>query len=87
MAVSASGLGYYLVAADGGLFNFGHAPFRGSASGAFSGTAAVGVSVDQATAGYWIETAAGGVYNYGAPSVDSLSGTNAPVVAAATPSG
>ena len=86
MAVSASGLGYYLVAADGGLFNFGNAPFRGSASGAFSGTAAVGVSVDQATGGYWIATAAGDVYNYGASPVDSPLGTNAPVVAAATPS-
>jgi hypothetical protein len=87
MAASASGLGYYLVAADGGIFNFGNAPFRGSASGAFAGTTAVGVSVDQATGGYWIATAVGGVYNYGAPSVDSLSGTNASVVAAATPSG
>jgi hypothetical protein len=31
MAASPRGLGYWLVASDGGIFNYGDAPFYGSA--------------------------------------------------------
>ena len=34
MAATPSGTGYWLVAADGGIFTFGYAPFVGSAAGA-----------------------------------------------------
>ncbi len=33
VGISASGLGYYLVAGDGGIFAFGDAPFKGSIGG------------------------------------------------------
>jgi hypothetical protein len=33
MAATADGQGYWLVAADGGVFSFGGAPFLGSLSG------------------------------------------------------
>jgi hypothetical protein len=33
MAPAAAGAGYWLVAADGGIFAFGAAPFFGSAAG------------------------------------------------------
>jgi hypothetical protein len=33
MAPSASGLGYWLVASDGGIFNYGDAVFNGSTGG------------------------------------------------------
>lgn len=31
MSASSSGLGYWVVANDGGIFNYGNAPFYGSA--------------------------------------------------------
>ena len=46
IAVTADNNGYYLVAADGGVFVFGDAGFRGSSFGAPLNSPAVGIAVD-----------------------------------------
>ena len=45
--------GYWLVAADGGIFSFGDAAFHGSMGGQHLNRPVVGISPDHATGGYW----------------------------------
>jgi hypothetical protein len=52
MAAAPGGAGYWLVAADGGVFAFGDAPFEGSTGGDGRASAAVGVA--GRPGGYWI---------------------------------
>ena len=52
MAASPDGGGYWLAAADGGVFNFGDAPFEGSDAGAPQQAPAVGIA--GRSGGYWI---------------------------------
>jgi hypothetical protein len=80
-AAAPGGTGYWLAGADGGVFSFGSAPFRGSAAGSTSGSAVVGISA--ATGGYLLTTANGGVFAFGATFFGSEAGTTlgAPVVA------
>jgi hypothetical protein len=74
MVPSTDGLGYFMVAADGGVFAFGDAKFEGSCPG-IGGCAGAAVSVvpDASGNGYWVVTSSGHVYafgdavNYGAP--------------------
>jgi hypothetical protein len=55
--------GYWLLAADGGIFMYGDAFFHGSAAGKLQVTA---VAIQRsAGGGYWIATADGAVYPYG----------------------
>jgi hypothetical protein len=63
---SADGGGYFMVAADGGVFAFGDAKFEGScpAIGGCAGTA-VAVMPDATGNGYWLVTASGNVYAFG----------------------
>ena len=65
MAASPSGKGYWLVAADGGVFNFGDARQFGSASGAATADV-VGLAPTETGNGYWIAAADGSVYPFGA---------------------
>ena len=66
MVPSADGGGYFMVAADGGVFAFGDAKFEGSCPGigGCSG-AAVAVMPDASGNGYWLVTATGHVYAFG----------------------
>jgi hypothetical protein len=66
MVPSADGRGYFMVAADGGVFAFGDAKFAGSCPGigGCSG-AAVAVMPDASGNGYWLVTAGGNVYTFG----------------------
>ena len=71
---SADGRGYFMVAADGGVFAFGDARFAGSCpSIGGCGSRAVAVMADTTGNGYWLVTALGRVQtfgdaiNYGAP--------------------
>ena len=66
MVPSADGGGYFMVAADGGVFAFGDAKFEGSCPGmgGCSG-AAVAVMPDASGNGYWLVTATGRVYAFG----------------------
>jgi PKD repeat protein len=66
MVPSSDDAGYYMVAADGGVFAFGDARFAGSCPGigGCSGTA-VAVMPDASGNGYWLVTAGGSVYAFG----------------------
>jgi hypothetical protein len=66
MVPSVNQKGYFMVAADGGVFTFGGATFEGScpAIGGCAG-AAVAVMPDSTGRGYWIVTATGHVYSFG----------------------
>ena len=83
--------GYWLAAADGGIFNYGNAPFEGSAGAITLNKPVVGVAATPDAAGYWLVASDGGVFSYGDASFfGSMGGTplNKPVVGiASTPSG
>jgi Peptidase A4 family/IPT/TIG domain len=63
---SSDGGGYFMVAADGGVFAFGDAQFSGSCPGR-GGCAGAGVAVmpDASGNGYWLVTQSGRVYTFG----------------------
>jgi beta-lactamase class A len=73
MAATPDGDGYWLVAADGGIFTFGDAPFEGSESGQFLTQKVVGMAASGA-GGYWVATGGG--------AKDPYSGTLLPYLAA-----
>jgi hypothetical protein len=60
-----SGLGYWLVASDGGVFNFGDAPFKGSAGALRLNQPVVGMAATSDGQGYWLVASDGGVFTYG----------------------
>ena len=93
MVPTTDGKGYFLVAADGGVFAFGDATFEGSCpgiGGCSSGVSAV--MTDGSGGGYWVVTYTGNVYafgdatNYGDPAVYLPYATQVPS-AVRTPSG
>ena len=57
--------GYWLVAADGGVFTFGNAPFWGSTGGMALNQPVVGMAPTPDGGGYWLVAADGGVFTYG----------------------
>jgi Cu/Zn superoxide dismutase len=85
------GAGYWLVAADGGVFAFGDAPYLGGLGGQRLVAPVVGMAASPSGAGYWLVAADGGVFAFGdAPYLGGLGGQRlaAPVVGmAASPSG
>jgi len=87
------GDGYWLTAADGGVFGFGAAHFYGSAARQRLAAPVVGIASTPSGNGYWLAAADGGVFAYGdAPFEGSILSrsftTLAPIVAIApTPSG
>jgi len=60
-----SGLGYWTVGADGGVYTFGHAQFYGSAGALHLAAPVVGLAVTATGHGYWLAAADGGVFTYG----------------------
>ncbi|MEO6713499.1 MAG: hypothetical protein ABIM89_08745, partial [Mycobacteriales bacterium] len=83
MAATPSGLGYWLVAGDGGVFSFGDAPFYGSAANIALAKPIVGMAATRSGRGYWLVGADGGVFSYGdAQFYGSTAGAqlNAPMV-------
>jgi len=60
-----AGKGYWLVAADGGVFNFGDAGFYGSMGGKHLNAPVVGIASTPDGHGYWLVAADGGVFNFG----------------------
>ena len=85
------GEGYRLVAADGGVFAFGDARFRGSAGAIRLASAVVGGATTPAGDGYWLVGRDGGVFAFGDARFSGSAGAlrlNAPIVAmAASPTG
>jgi hypothetical protein len=84
MAATPTGNGYWLVARDGGIFNFGDAVFRGSAVGKTS-QPIVGMTSTATGKGYWLVSSDGSVYPFGdAVSYGSAAGRSGqPVVGVA----
>jgi hypothetical protein len=84
-----TGSGYWLTAADGGVFAFGAAPFMGSAGNLKLDAPVIGIA-GTPDGGYWVAAKDGGVFSYGVPFMGSMGGTpfNEPVVGiASTPDG
>jgi ribosomal protein L24E len=65
MAPTPSGRGYWLVAADGGIFTFGDAPFYGSMGGTPLNQPIVGMAPTATGQGYWFVAADGGIFTFG----------------------
>jgi hypothetical protein len=65
MADTHGGEGYWLVAADGGVFAFGDAGFYGSMGGAELNAPIVGVGATPAGNGYRLVAADGGIFAFG----------------------
>src|SRR5438445_726254 len=64
MAATPSGGGYWLVAADGGIFTFGNARFRGAATTRATAPI-VGMAATPSGKGYWIVSDDGGTAAFG----------------------
>jgi hypothetical protein len=65
MARTKSGNGYWLVAADGGVFSYGDAQFYGSMGGKPLSQPVVGMAATPTGGGYWLVAADGGIFSYG----------------------
>jgi len=60
-----TGLGYYMVASDGGVFTFGDATFHGSTGSMRLNQPVRGLVPTADNAGYWLIAADGGVFSFG----------------------
>ena len=92
MAAAPGGAGYWLVASDGGIFNYGERPvLRLHAAASALNKPIVGMAATPDGKGYWLVASDGGIFNYGdAPFYGSTGAThlNKPIVGmAATPDG
>ena len=79
--------GYWLVASDGGIFNFGGAGFFGSAGALSLNKPIVGMAATPDGKGYWLVASDGGIFNYGDAPFQGSAGAlhlNAPVVGMAS---
>jgi hypothetical protein len=65
MAATTDSRGYWLVAADGGVFTFGVARFFGSAANEAIGTSVTGIATTRDGGGYWLVAATAGVLPFG----------------------
>jgi N-acetylmuramoyl-L-alanine amidase len=65
MAPTPDGKGYWLVAADGGIFTFGDAGFYGSTGALTLNTPVVGMAPTPDGKGYWLVAADGGIFTFG----------------------
>jgi beta-lactamase class A len=91
MAATPDGLGYWVVAADGGVFAFGDAAFEGSTGDIHLNEPVVGMAATPTGRGYWLVAADGGIFAFGDARFEGSMGgapLNEPVVGmAATPTG
>jgi lipoprotein-anchoring transpeptidase ErfK/SrfK len=91
MASTSNGQGYWIVAADGGIFNYGNAQFFGSAGALPLNKPIVGMAATPDGGGYWLVASDGGIFSYGDATFYGSTGNialNQPIVGmAATPDG
>jgi hypothetical protein len=91
MASTLNGLGYWLVASDGGIFSYGNAAFLGSRGGQPLNKPIVGMAATPDGGGYWLVASDGGIFSYGDAAFYGSRGgqpLNEPIVGmAATPTG
>ena len=88
IAATPDGHGYYLVAADGGVFTFGTARFRGSLGNLHLQAPIVGMVATPDARGYYLVAADGGVFAFGSARFSGSLGATplvAPVVGIAMP--
>ena len=86
-AATPTSYGYWLVAADGGIFAYGDANFYGSTGGTHLDQPIVGMATTPTGHGYWLVAADGGIFSYGdANFYGSTGGTHLdqPIVGMAT---
>ena len=88
---SPTGLGYWLVASDGGIFTYGDAGFYGSTGGMHLNKPIVGMAATPDGKGYWLVASDGGIFAFGDAGFYGSTGgitLNKPIVGmAATPDG
>ena len=65
IASTPSGVGYWLVASDGGIFTFGDAPFLGSTGDIRLNQPVVGMAATASGGGYWMVARDGGIFTFG----------------------
>ena len=86
-----AGVGYWLAATDGGVFNYGDAGFFGSAGSLTLNKPIVGMAASPTSGGYWLVASDGGIFNYGDAGFFGSTGAiklTKPIIGmAATPSG
>ena len=82
IVTAANGAGYFMVAADGGTFSFGSAPFYGSLGGLPLRNPIVAAAANYVGNGYWFTDDAGLVSNFGYAEYDGSapSPLNRPIV-------
>jgi beta-glucanase (GH16 family) len=81
-----SASGYWLVASDGGVFDYGDAAFYGSSGGVSLNRPIVAMAATPDGRGYWLVASDGGVFDYGDAAFYGSSGgvsLNRPIVAMA----
>ncbi len=87
----ASPYGYYMVASDGGIFDYGSLPFCGSTGSIELNKPMVGMAATHDGGGYWLVASDGGIFSYGDAKFYGSAGSlplNKPIVGmAATPDG
>ncbi|MGI8907554.1 MAG: N-acetylmuramoyl-L-alanine amidase [Candidatus Sumerlaeaceae bacterium] len=66
IARTSNGGGYWIVAADGGVFSFGNAGFYGALPGQVTVNNIVGMAARPQSDGYWLVGSDGGVFSFGA---------------------
>jgi photosystem II stability/assembly factor-like uncharacterized protein len=86
-----TGLGYWLVASDGGIFSFGDAAFFGSTGNLKLNKPIVGMTSTPSGTGYWLVASDGGIFAFGDAAFHGSTGNlklTSPIVGmATTPSG
>jgi hypothetical protein len=91
MIGTASGAGYWLLAADGGVFSYGDARFHGSTGAMRLNRPIIGGAAVPKGGGYWLFASDGGVFSFGAAKFYGSTGAmrlNQPIVdMIVTPSG
>src|SRR5260370_290810 len=74
IAATPDGSGYWMVAADGGIFCFGDAAFYGSLGKAALNQPIVGMAATPDGGGYWLIAADGGIFSFGDASFHGSTG-------------
>ena len=65
MSMTPGGLGYWLVAGDGGIFSFGNARYYGSTGNVRLHEPIVGMAATPTGRGYWLVASDGGIFAFG----------------------
>jgi hypothetical protein len=90
-AASSPSPGYWMVASDGGIFNYGGARFFGSTGAIKLNMPIVGMAATPSGNGYWLVASDGGIFSFGDAGFFGSTGAiklNKPIVGmASTPSG